>query len=439
MIDFKIKKRFLSAALIVTCSTMLLSSCGKSKRNSDTDYSKVDTSKISKTYHIAFINSESDEIKDKILLGYKDSLDALLGKKHYTITETNVDTETSATMATLNLNPKKTDLILANGKVALSGASEAQSRIPVVGTGVLNFQTLLNTGNSGFLKPTGMNVTGTSTISPMDDVLSLIIESAGNLSTVGLLYSPEDDDAIYQNEALESYMNSAGIPWKEYEISSSKTGTVSTDSEHVTHSSNASTITPKSPTVYSSFSGIDTFFTSLGESTQIESPSAPISARGSKISEDWTKATDENAPNITKGSSNEEIIRYASSECSVLFIPGQSNIADQIDLIKQLTKESNTPTVSNGLEIGKNTLTSIYTDPYSFGYSAGKQTYRIVIKNEKPENMDIESVPSSVSVKLYSLDLATSEKRTFPKSFHEYESYVKNTEPGSTTKKITTE
>lgn len=438
MSNFKIKKSFISAALIMSCTAMLFSSCGKSKRNSDTNYSKVDTSKISKTYHIAFINSESDEIKDKILLGYKDSLDALLGKEHYTITNTTVDNENSAKMATLNLNPKNTDLILANGKTALSGATDAESDIPVVGTGVLNFQTLLNTGNSGLLKPTGMNITGTSTISPMDDVLSLIIESAKNLSTVGLLYSPEDDDAIYQNEALETYMNSAGIPWKEYEISSSKTGLVQTEAS--TESPvDSSAITPKAPTVYNSLSGIDSFFAPLGESTQIESPSDPVSARGSKISEDWTSPVDENAPNITKGSTNEEIIRYAASECSVLFIPGQSNIADQMDLIKQITKESNIPTVSNGLEIGKKTLTSIYTDPYSFGYSAGKQTYRILIKNEKPENMDIESVSSSVSVKLYSLDLATSANRTFPKSFHEYESYIKDTEPGSTTKKIITE
>ena len=144
MSNFKIKKSFISAALIMSCTAMLFSSCGKSKRNSDTNYSNVDTSKISKTYHIAFINSESDEIKDKILLGYKDSLDALLGKEHYTITNTTVDDENSAKMATLNLNPKKTDLILANGKTALSGATDAGSDIPVVGTGVLNFQTLLN-------------------------------------------------------------------------------------------------------------------------------------------------------------------------------------------------------------------------------------------------------------------------------------------------------
>ncbi|MCR4782484.1 MAG: hypothetical protein K5851_07070 [Lachnospiraceae bacterium] len=431
------KKKVLSSALILSCSAMLFSSCGNSKRNSDTDYSKVDTSKIEKTYQINFINSESDDMKKEILLGYKDSLDALLGKDHYTINETKVDNESSASMAALSSKSNGYDLILANGKTALEGASSAQSSIPVVGTGILNFQTLLNTGNSGLLKPTGVNTTGTSTISPMDDCLSLIIESASDLKTVGLFYSPEDDDAIYQNEALESYMTNAGIPWKEYELASNKTATGENNSSD---SSSAKTaIAPKSPTVYNSVYGIDTLFQTLDEKQQIESPSSPASARASQVSEDWTLPIDENAPNILNGSSNEDIIKYAASECSVIFIPGQANIKDQMDLIKQITTDAKVPTVSNGLEIGKKTLTSIYTDPYSFGYSAGKQTYRILIKGEKPENMDIESVSSSVSVKLYSKDIATSLGRSFPKSFHEYQSYIKETEPGATTKKITDE
>lgn len=448
MINRNVKKKMVSFALVLTLTSSLISGCSKTKRNSDTDYSKVDTDKIKKTYNITFINSESDEIKKKILLGYKDSLNALLGKNHYTITEANVDSESSASMAALNSIGKGSDLILANGKDALSGTHDASTDIPVIGTGVLNFQTLLNTGNSGLLNATDSNTTGTSIISPMDDVMSLIIESAKENPVVGLFYSPEDDDAIYQNEALEAFMDSAGIPWKEYELTSSKTAAhsdenTSIDKDAVQHGatnkssdSSQSAIEPKTPNTYGSIFGYDSFFDGIGENKTIESPSAPASARASKVSNDWAKAIAEDAPDFLKGSSNEDIIKYASSECNVIYIPGHSNISSEIDTISKLTTEAKVPTVTNDPETGKKTMTSLYTDPYAFGYSAGKQTYRILIKNEKTAEMAIESVPSSVSVKLYNKDIAEALTRSFPKSFHEYEDYLKNTKPGETTKKI---
>jgi hypothetical protein len=39
-------------------------------------------------------------------------------------------------------------------------------------------------------------------------------------------------------------------------------------------------------------------------------------------------------------------------------------------------------------------------------------------------------------VKLYNADLAEKLGRTFPKSFHEVESYLNETDPGATTKRI---
>ena len=45
-----------------------------------------------------------------------------------------------------------------------------------------------------------------------------MIEATKDLQTVGILFSPEDTDAIYQNEIFEAYLDQAGIPWKEYLI-----------------------------------------------------------------------------------------------------------------------------------------------------------------------------------------------------------------------------
>jgi len=98
--------------------------------------------------------------------------------------------------------------------------------------------------------------------------------------------------------------------------------------------------------------------------------------------------------------------------------------------------ELNIPTVSADSKAAKSTLTSLYTDPYSMGYEAGKQTYRILVKDGKPSDMAIEEAPGSAAIKLYNAKVADKLGRTFPKSFHEVTSYLSDTAPGATTKRI---
>lgn len=431
--NFKLKKN-MALALIFSTGLLMLSSCGKAKKNSDAKFNTDDKEKLDSTINIYMINSESGEMKDTVLKGYKDALNVLLGKDHYTIKVTDASTESESTDAVKNAEKKKADLIFSNGKIALSGVRDSNTSIPVVSTGVLNFQSALSTLKTGLLDETGTNITGTSTISPMDSLLSLIIETGGQAFTnVGLFYSPEDDDAIYQNEALEDYMDDAGIPWKEYALTSSLTQENQSD---LPADGDTSAITPDSPKVSNSIAGLPSLPDSIGEHSLIESPNLPTSARSSKVSANWTIPVPENAPSFSAGSSNTDIVNYAANECSILYIPGLSNIADISSDIASLCLAAGKPTVTNDADIGKNTTTCLYTDPYSFGYSAGKQTYRICVKKEKPSKMKIESIASSVSVKLYNSDYSSKLDRTFPKSFYEINDYLSNTPAGSTTNVI---
>ena len=205
--------------LMIFLLTFSVTGCKKNKRNSDVNYNNINKNHIKGSYTVYVINSEKGLMKKNLLKGYKDALTDLFGKKHFKLKFFDVDENSSS----LPDSVKKSNLILANGKIALEKSVNYSSQIPVVATGILNFQSVLKTENTGLLNPTGINITGTSTISPMSNVMSLIIESVSDLKSVGLLYSPEDDNAIYQNEVLESFMNSAGIRWKEYELASTKT------------------------------------------------------------------------------------------------------------------------------------------------------------------------------------------------------------------------
>lgn len=427
-------KKSMALALIFSTGLLMLSSCGKAKKNSDAKFSTSDKEKLDSTIKIYMINSESGEMKDTVLKGYEDALDVLLGKNHYTIKVMDTSTESESTAAVKTAEKKKADLIFSNGKAALSGVRDSDTSIPTVAASVLNFQSALSTLNTGLLDETKTNITGTSTISPIDSLLSLIIETGGQTFTnVGLFYSPEDDDAIYQNEALEDYMDTAGIPWKEYALTSSLTQEAQSAAPA---EGDTTAITPDSPKVSSSVSGLPSLPDSIGEKSLIESPNLPTPARSAKVSSNWTIQAPENAPSFSAGSSNTDIVNYAASECSVLYLPGRSNIKDISADIASLCLAAGKPTVTNDVEIGKNTMTCLYTDPYAFGYSAGKQTYRICVKKEKPSKMKIEIISSSVSVKLYNNDYSVKLNRTFPKSFHEISDYLANTPAGSTTEII---
>jgi ABC-type uncharacterized transport system substrate-binding protein len=445
-------------AATILCLSLIGSSitgCSKFKNNSETEYKKASDKDITKTYVIKAIDSDSSDFSDNLFKGYTDALDDLIGHKNYTIKTSNVTDKSSCDEAVIDILKDNPDLIVANGYMAISESSVATSTVPIIGTGVMNFQAMFHSNNTDISAALGTNVTGTSTLMPMEDVTSLIIESQPSISAVGLLYSPEDRDAIYQNEHIESYLDQAGIPWREYELNSTDAEKASTynNYEAVTvdqtpSDSSASAITPKDRNASSSFEGQDIDPESIGESVLFSTASNPSSARAPKHSALLDQnisagqvpadqaAADPSIPSVQNGSSTYDIVKYAATECNVLYIPGRSTLADQVSDITSAAMELNVPTVSSDPNAARNTLTALYADPYAMGYEAGKQAYRILIKGDDPSDMSIEDAPDSTMVKLYNAGLAEKLGRTFPKSFHEVESYLNETDPGATTKRI---
>ena len=455
-------KKYTAALLCLALIGGSVTGCSKFKDNSDTEYTKASNTESSKHYVIKAIDSESSAFSKNLFKGYTDALDDLLGSKNYTIKTTKATDKASCDSAVIDSLKGSPNLIVANGYTAISECGVGTSTVPIIGTGVMNFQAMLHSGNTDITASLGTNVTGTSTLLPMEDIASLIIESQPSISTVGLLYSPEDKDAIYQNEHIESYLDQAGIQWKEYEINAtdaikatSHNNYESLTAGQTSSDSSVSAVQPKGRNVNNSLEGQDTDPESIGESVLFSSVSSPTSARAPKMSalliKDQTGnvvgstttanggvpvISDPAAPSVQNGSSTHDIVKYAAGECNVLFIPGRSNLADQVSDIVSAAMELNVPTVSADSSAAKSTLTALYMDPYSMGYEAGKQTYRILVKGDKPSDMSIEEAPDSAAVKLYNSKVAEKLGRTFPKSFHDVTSYLSETAPGATTKRI---
>ncbi len=111
------------------------------------------------------------------------------------------------------------DLILANATPALQAAVAATTDIPILGTSITDYGTALNI--SDFSGTTGMNVSGTSDLAPLDQQEDMILELVPDVKKVSILYCSAEANSKYQAEQIEKYLDEDGIAYQEYTFSDS--------------------------------------------------------------------------------------------------------------------------------------------------------------------------------------------------------------------------
>ena len=99
----------------------------------------------------------------------------MLGADHVKFDEQNASGD-SATCATIvnQFVSKNVDLILANATPALQAAASATQSIPILGTSVTEYGVALDIAD--FNGKTGINVSGTSDLAPLDQQAALFNE-----------------------------------------------------------------------------------------------------------------------------------------------------------------------------------------------------------------------------------------------------------------------
>ncbi len=471
--------------------------------NAKSDKDNAGQAEDEEYFNIGICLSVDNEYHRAITSGFLDAVYDTLGKDNVTVT-TKIISENQSGEAIINgFVTKQMDLIFANGKAALSAASIATSETPIVSAGVIDFKSTLHILDNKWKRYTGRNITGISGSPSVANQLSLLIEASGDLSAVGILYSPEDTDSIYQNEILEKYLNQAGIPWKEYEIAS-------TSSAHQQYEEIAdaygSVITPGEIAAASAKEGAVLDPEPLGGDGVIHEILSPNSARSPKASKFWPEedtveavtedtgtsdaaetdaetdkddvnnddsadeteqddpesvpsedeqdaseegqasSEDANTPEDGEELSPEEaaaltaaataeIVNTACEECNALYIAAESTLTDQIELITDIANEKKVATLGGDMTLGKHTLVTLYADPYDMGYRAGKLVKKILIDEKYPGDIKI-GLPSSNVVKLYQDDVAEKLGRELPKSFKEYDAFLKEYKAGENTTRV---
>ncbi|MGN0114374.1 MAG: ABC transporter substrate-binding protein, partial [Acutalibacteraceae bacterium] len=208
-------KKFTKILALVTVVAILVccfASCGQTGSNtSATTAANADTDKV---YKIGICQLVQHDALDAATKGFKEALTAKLGDK-VEFDEQNASGE-KANCATINNKfvADKVDLIMANATDALTTAANATKDIPVVATSITDFGTALDMKLTD--GKTGINVTGTSDLAPLDQQAQMIKELVPTAKTCGIIYCSAEPNSQFQVDEITKYLKEIGITAKAY-------------------------------------------------------------------------------------------------------------------------------------------------------------------------------------------------------------------------------
>lgn len=200
-------KKVLAIVLATVFICGMLAGCSSDTSTDDTTDATV--------YSIGILQLVQHDALDSATEGFKQALIDILGEENVEFDEQNAsgDTDTCATIAAQFVTDE-VDLIFANATGAVSASAAATDTIPIVGTSVTDYATALDMDEWDGV--TGINVTGTSDLPPLDEQAAMIEELFGADITVGLLYCSAEANSQYQVTTIEGYLDELGIAYEEY-------------------------------------------------------------------------------------------------------------------------------------------------------------------------------------------------------------------------------
>lgn len=212
-------KKIIALALAVIMSALAFAGCTGSTTGSSSNASSSSSS-ADKVYKIGICQQIQHEALDAATEGFKAALTEKLGKDKVQFDVQNAQGD-SATCATINNNfvANKVDLILANATHALEAAHTATNTIPILGTSITEYGAALSIDD--FKGTTGINVSGTSDLAPLDEQANMVKELFPNAKTVGILYCSAEVNSKYQVTKISEYLKKLGYECKEFSFSDS--------------------------------------------------------------------------------------------------------------------------------------------------------------------------------------------------------------------------
>ncbi|MBR3150289.1 MAG: ABC transporter substrate-binding protein [Eubacterium sp.] len=205
----KIVKRILAVSLSAILAGGMLAGC--SAGSNEKAASKGD----GKTYNIGLCQLVQHDALDKAAQGFQDALKELGDEKGITF---NIDVQNASgeavncTTIANQFVSNNVDLVAAVATPALQACATAtkSSNIPVVATAITNFGTALDI-NMGPTDATGINVTGTHDLAPLEKQAEQVTTLFPDAKKVGILYCSAEANSKFQSDGMEKLLKEAGL------------------------------------------------------------------------------------------------------------------------------------------------------------------------------------------------------------------------------------
>ena len=206
----KLKKA--AAILMAAAMTASLAACGSSSSGENSSGSSAGSDG---TYTIGICQQMEHPALDAATEGFQDACKEKFGEDNVEFDVQNAQGEqTMCSTIINNFVSSDVDLILANATLPLQTAAQATADIPILGTSVTDFASAL--GISDWTGATGVNISGTCDLAPIEEQEDMLTELLPEAKTVGILYCSAESNSKYQAELFETELENDGIEYKEY-------------------------------------------------------------------------------------------------------------------------------------------------------------------------------------------------------------------------------
>ena len=198
----------LTALLCAVVMVLSLAACGGSGDKAE-----------NKHYTVGICQLVQHDALDAATKGFRDFLTEKLGDR-VVFDEQNAAGEAATCMQIMNsFISEDVDLIMANATASLQAAQSATGDIPILGTAVTDYGVALDlTCVDG---KTGVNISGTSDLAPLDQQAAMIKELFPEAKEIGLLYCSSEANSAYQIEVMTQELTKLGFRCTEFAFSDS--------------------------------------------------------------------------------------------------------------------------------------------------------------------------------------------------------------------------
>lgn len=155
---------------------------------------------------------------DQATQGFKDALSEKMPDVEFDEQNASGDAVNCATIAN-TFASNGVDLIMANATPALQAAVAATGDIPILATSITEYGVALDIDN--FSGVTGINVSGTSDLAPLNEQAAMVKELFPDARKVGLLYCSAEANSIYQVKVVGEELTKLGYVTEEFAFTDS--------------------------------------------------------------------------------------------------------------------------------------------------------------------------------------------------------------------------